>query len=419
MFEGGAEALFFRDSTLRGASLRPRRRQFVRARLELREELFDVARAASAQPLLHLFRQGTGAFRRIASSSSSERQRLRFLRIGRERSLALFGFDPARGDRHDLFVKAFGALAVQREPTEQHDAPHGIARVREACAREVVIDEALRAEAREETLRDALLEMQVDGLLGQELGVLERDRAESARRGANRRWTDPVSSRARSESRVELSSSRLSRQGGRAIRTSRPGSARSPASCAAVSAPSSSREHDSVSRNASASKPVHSRERSSRVAAALDLLLQFVLAFARRLEFLRGDALLSASRSSASISLRQAFGVLVADALPRRRSMSSSMTFARLPSSFLMVSVLRRAPRERGPPPLRQHEVVAAHFGAGCSLRSMRPLRCSMRPGFHGRSKWKRSAQCAWKFRPSRAASVASRMRRGSFAGGC
>ena len=47
----------------------------------------------------------------------------------------------------------------------------------------------------------------------------------------------------------------------------------------------------------------------------------------------------------------------------------------------------------------------------------MRPLRCSMRPGFQGRSKWKRSAQCAWKFRPSRAASVASRMRSGSLAG--
>ena len=42
----------------------------------------------------------------------------------------------------------------------------------------------------------------------------------------------------------------------------------------------------------------------------------------------------------------------------------------------------------------------------------MRPLRCSIRPGFQGRSKWKRFAQCAWKFRPSRAASVASRMRK-------
>src|SRR3990172_5224570 len=47
----------------------------------------------------------------------------------------------------------------------------------------------------------------------------------------------------------------------------------------------------------------------------------------------------------------------------------------------------------------------------------MRPLRCSMRPGFHGRSKWKRSVQWAWKFRPSRAASVAMRIRSGSLAG--
>ena len=47
----------------------------------------------------------------------------------------------------------------------------------------------------------------------------------------------------------------------------------------------------------------------------------------------------------------------------------------------------------------------------------MRPLRCSMRPGFQGTSKWNRSAQWVWRFSPSRAASVASRMRSGSFAG--
>ena len=47
----------------------------------------------------------------------------------------------------------------------------------------------------------------------------------------------------------------------------------------------------------------------------------------------------------------------------------------------------------------------------------MRPLRCSIRPGFQGRSKWNRSVQWAWKLSPSRAASVASRMRSGSRAG--
>ncbi len=43
----------------------------------------------------------------------------------------------------------------------------------------------------------------------------------------------------------------------------------------------------------------------------------------------------------------------------------------------------------------------------------MRPLRCSMRPGFQGTSKWNRSAQWFWRLTPSRAASVAMRMRSG------
>ncbi len=47
----------------------------------------------------------------------------------------------------------------------------------------------------------------------------------------------------------------------------------------------------------------------------------------------------------------------------------------------------------------------------------MRPLRCSMRLGFQGTSKWKRSAQWFWRLTPSRAASVAIRMRSGCFAG--
>ena len=46
----------------------------------------------------------------------------------------------------------------------------------------------------------------------------------------------------------------------------------------------------------------------------------------------------------------------------------------------------------------------------------MRPLRCSMRLGFQGTSKWNRFQQWAWRFRPSRAASVAIRMRSGMLA---
>ena len=154
--------------------------------------------------------------------------------------------------------------------------------------------------------------------------------------------------------------------------------------------------------------------------AALDLRLQVFLAFARRLELFLGDALLLRVEVRLLDLARQLLGVAVADALAEaaldvvvddlREAAELLLDRLRLPDQHLEHPVLD---------PLRQHEVVAAHFAAGWSLRSMRPLRCSMRPGFQGRSKWKRSVQCAWKFRPSRAASVASRMRSGSFAGRC
>ena len=49
--------------------------------------------------------------------------------------------------------------------------------------------------------------------------------------------------------------------------------------------------------------------------------------------------------------------------------MSSSMTFDRLPSSLLIVSVLRDQHLEHAVlGALRQHEVVAAHLGGGLEL---------------------------------------------------
>ena len=47
----------------------------------------------------------------------------------------------------------------------------------------------------------------------------------------------------------------------------------------------------------------------------------------------------------------------------------------------------------------------------------MRPFRCSSRLGFHGTSKWNRSAQWFCRFTPSRAASVAMSTRSGCLAG--
>ena len=47
--------------------------------------------------------------------------------------------------------------------------------MREARARQVVVDKALRPEAREQALGNALLEMQVNGVLGEYASVLEDD----------------------------------------------------------------------------------------------------------------------------------------------------------------------------------------------------------------------------------------------------
>ena len=78
------------------------------------------------------------------------------------------------------------------------------------------------------------------------------------------------------------------------------------------------------------------------VAAAVDLRLQLVLALARLLELLGGDLLalgveVGAVDLARELRRRRRGGCRRA----RRRSMSSSMTFERLPSSRLIVSVLR------------------------------------------------------------------------------
>ena len=152
--------------------------------------------------------------------------------------------------------------------------------------------------------------------------------------------------------------------------------------------------------------------------AALDLRLQIVLAFAGGLELLLGDALLLRVEVRLLDLAREPLGVAVADALPEaaldvvvdhlREAAELLLDGLRLPDEHLEHAVFD---------PLRQREVVAADFGGRLELAVDAAVALLDAPGFQGRSKWKRSVQCAWKFRPSRAASVASRMRSGSFAG--
>ena len=126
------------------------------------------------------------------------------------------------------------------------------------------MDEALRAEAGEQALGDPLLEVQVDGVLGEHAGVLEDDRPD-------RRLAAPVGELlvllrgALGACRASRPSSGRSRHGGRAAERSRRGRPSSSVVSASGSAPSSSREHESASRNGAASKPVQARDASSRL----------------------------------------------------------------------------------------------------------------------------------------------------------
>jgi len=170
------------------------------ARFEAGQEFLDVASGGGEQPYADGLRQLTLAAGRQRLVEQVERARLGFAGVGFERALALRGLDPARGDRHHLFVQPLGAAAVERQPAEQDDAGHGITALGEAGAGEVVMHETLGAEAREQALRDALFEVQVNGIVGEHPRVFEDD-------GADGRFTPPLGEllvrRARRAQRVQ------------------------------------------------------------------------------------------------------------------------------------------------------------------------------------------------------------------------
>ena len=131
-------------------------------------------------------------------------------------------------------------LPVQRQPAEQDHARDRVGDLRQAGAREVVVDEPLRAEAREQPLRDPLLEVQVNGRLGEHARVLEHDRPD-------RRLAPPVGellaacAGARSVSSVAAQLGSLAARR-RAAGTATLGVPRSSAVSRSGSAPSSSSE---------------------------------------------------------------------------------------------------------------------------------------------------------------------------------
>ncbi len=152
--------------------------QLLSAWLELRQKVGDIAGRGCEKPALDRLTGhaalGIGEGRAPAGRVSSPP--LRGHRPAAARSLR--GLDPARREWHELLVQALCSPPVEREAAEQEHTRDRVGRLREAGAREVVVDEALGAEAGEQPLGDALLQVEVDGVLGQDPGVLEDDRAD-------------------------------------------------------------------------------------------------------------------------------------------------------------------------------------------------------------------------------------------------
>ena len=239
-------------------------------------------------------------------------------------------------------MQALGARAVEREPAEQDDARDRVGDLREAGAREVVVDEALRAEAREQPLRDALLEVQVDGLLGQHA---LRPRRRPGRIGASRRQSASFwSLRARGAQRVERR--RPARVGrGAAVErreASRPAAVARPSSRERLGAEQLERARERVAEAA--------RRRSRPSCASSRAACGSARSAPRARPGARGRPRAPPRRRAC---LRPRRGRLPRSRArgarrrgggcrgSRRRSMSSSMTFERLPSSRLIVSVFR------------------------------------------------------------------------------
>ena len=75
-------------------------------------------------------------------------------------------------------VQSLGPASEQAKPSEEDHAGDGVGSLHQAGTGEVVVDEPLGAEPREQTLRHPLLEVQVHGVVGEHPGILEDDRAD-------------------------------------------------------------------------------------------------------------------------------------------------------------------------------------------------------------------------------------------------
>ena len=109
--------------------------------------------------------------------------RLGIAGIRGERFLAHLRVGPAGRDRNQFLMQACGPWSVEAEAPQEHNAGNGVRGLGQTGSRHVVVDETLRREAAEESLHDAVFQMQMDDLVVHRAGVLKNDWAD--RRGAS------------------------------------------------------------------------------------------------------------------------------------------------------------------------------------------------------------------------------------------
>ena len=222
------------------------------------------------------------------------------------------------------------------------------------------MDEPLGAEAAEQPLRDALLQVQVDGVLGQHARVLEDDRPD-------RRLAAPVGELlarargARGACRASRPSSGRRRRGGRAAGTSTPAGRRVVVASRAAARRRAARASRRA-RRGTASLEADPRRASPRAASGSARSARSGLPGARAPPRApprrpacaprRGRP----ARSRRELRRRRGGGCRRSS----RRSMSSSITCERLPSSRLIVSVFLTSTSSTRSSPAAADEVVAA-----------------------------------------------------------
>ena len=145
----------------------------VGARFELRQQIFDVPGGGLQQPAVDPLAGRAGVLQ--GGFQAFQGSRFGLLRIRLERPGASRRLDPAGGDRDQHLVQALGPAPEQAEPSQQRHTGDGIGGLHQAGAGEVVVHEALGAEPGQQTLRDALLQVQVHGVVAEHPGVFEDD----------------------------------------------------------------------------------------------------------------------------------------------------------------------------------------------------------------------------------------------------